>query len=223
MKWFSYFPFRTCIYTTISVKKLCLTTQKTGLILGDFLPFYPPPPPNIPENQTFEEMKKSMKILSFYTYHKWQSHDVLRYGTWRAEFIAILDCFLLFYPPPLTTQKIQNSEKRKKNTWRYDHFTHVDHKWQSYDVWFLRFLRNRVWQTEHFVIFVVFFFFYPPPPPPNNSEKKETWTYYHMCTINNNHMMYGSWEMECDRQFWIILDHFFALLTWRSKILKKWS
>ena len=129
--------------------------------------------------------------------------------------------FALLPPPRLTTQKIQNSEKRKKNTWRYDHFTHVDHKWQSYDVWFLRFLRNRVWQTEHFVILELFLSFYPPHP--NNSEKKETWRYYHMCTINNNHMMYGSWEMECDRQFWIILDHFFALLIWRSKILKKWS
>ena len=35
----------------------------------------------------------------------------------------------------------------------------------------------------------------------------------HMCTINDNHMMYGSWDMECNRQnflsFWTI---FFALL-----------
>ena len=35
-----------------------------------------------------------------------------------------------------------------KNTWRY-HFTQVYHKWQSYDVWFLRY---EVWQTEFFVI-----------------------------------------------------------------------
>ena len=30
----------------------------------------------------------------------------------------------------------------------------------------------------------------------------------HICTINDNHMMYGSWNMECDRQFFVILDHF---------------
>ena len=28
----------------------------------------------------------------------------------------------------------------------------------------------------------------------------------HMCTINDNHMMYGSWNMERDRQFFVILD-----------------
>ena len=31
----------------------------------------------------------------------------------------------------------------------------------------------------------------------------------HMCTINENHM-YGSWDIECNRQnFFVILDHFF--------------
>ena len=88
-----------------------------------FFAFLPPPPPNIPENQTFEEMKKSMKILSFYTYHKWQSHDVLRYGTWRAEFIAILDCFLLFYPPPppnnSENSKFWKKEKKHMEIWSF--------------------------------------------------------------------------------------------------------
>ena len=31
----------------------------------------------------------------------------------------------------------------------------------------------------------------------------------HMCTINYNHMMYGSWDKERDRQnFFVILDYF---------------
>ena len=31
----------------------------------------------------------------------------------------------------------------------------------------------------------------------------------HMCTINDNHMMYGSSDIECDRQnFFVILDHY---------------
>ena len=31
----------------------------------------------------------------------------------------------------------------------------------------------------------------------------------HLCTSNDSHMMYGSWDMECDRQnFFLILDHF---------------
>ena len=28
----------------------------------------------------------------------------------------------------------------------------------------------------------------------------------HMCTINNIHMMYGYWDMECDREVFVILD-----------------
>ena len=47
-------------------------------------------------------------------YHKWQSHDVwfLRYGVQQTEFVFILDCFLLFYPP--NNPKNQNFEKWKK-------------------------------------------------------------------------------------------------------------
>ena len=30
----------------------------------------------------------------------------------------------------------------------------------------------------------------------------------HWCNINDNHMMYGSLDTECDRQNFIILDHF---------------
>ena len=45
----------------------------------------------------------------------------------------------------------------------------------------------------------------------------------HMCTINEIHMMYGSWDMECDRQN-VIWVHFLALLpqlaTCKINILK---
>ena len=47
----------------------------------------------------------------------------------------------------------------------------------------------------------------------------------HMCTLNDNHMMYGSWNMECDRQnflsFWTIFCPFTPLTAWKIKILKK--
>ena len=46
----------------------------------------------------------------------------------------------------------------KKNIWRYLHFTQVYHKWQSYDVWFLR---HEAWQTELFVILGNLLPFYP--------------------------------------------------------------
>ena len=30
----------------------------------------------------------------------------------------------------------------------------------------------------------------------------------HMCTKNHNHMMYASWDMEYNRQFFVILGQF---------------
>ena len=50
----------------------------------------------------------------------------------------------------------------------------------------------------------------------------------HMCTINDNHMIYGSWAMEHDRQiflsFWITFCPFTPpLKTRKINILKKWK
>ena len=52
--------------------------------------------------------------------------------------------------------------------------------------------------------------------------------FLHMCTINNNHMMYGPWDMEHDRQNFLSLWTAFCLLhpcpppnTQKIKILKK--
>ena len=51
-------------------------------------------------------------------------------------------------------------------------------------------------------------------------------TLLHMCTINKDHMMYGSSDMECDR----IFSHFgpstallTSLITQKIKVLKKWK
>ena len=47
-----------------------------------------------------------------------------------------------------------------------------------------------------------------------------------MCTINDNHMMYGSWDLECNRQNFLSFWTVFALLPSnnpKSKILKKWK
>ena len=70
-------------------------------------------------------------------HHRWQSYDVLflRYAVRQTNF-----CYfrLLFSLLPPTNCGNQNFEKMKKNAWRY-HFTHVNHKWKSYDPWFLRY------------------------------------------------------------------------------------
>ena len=75
----------------------------------------------------------------------------------------------------------------------------------------------------------------PPHPPPNdpknqNLEQKckkylEILSFYtYTCTINEDHMTYGSWNIRCDRQkfssFWAIFCPFSPLTTWKTKILR---
>ena len=52
-------------------------------------------------------------------------------------------------------------------------------------------------------------------------------TILHMCTINDNYMVYGSWDMEHNEQnflsFWTIFSTFTPLKTQKIKILKKWK
>ena len=49
----------------------------------------------------------------------------------------------------------------------------------------------------------------------------------HMCNINDNHMMYDSWDMEHDEQnfmlFWTFFCPFTSLKARKIKILKTWK
>ena len=94
----------------------------------------------------------------------------------------------------------------------------IYHKWQSYDVWFLR---HGMQQAEFLVILGHFLPFYPS----NNLKIKilKKWKktpgdtiILYMCPINDNHMMYGFWDMEHNRDnflsFWTIFCTF-TLLT----------
>ena len=85
------------------------------------------------------------------------------------------------------------------------------HKSRSYDVWFLRYKVQRI---EFFVIFLPF----DPPnkPKKQNFEKIKKGSgdiiILHLCTTHDNHMMYGSWDIEHDRQnFFVILGYFLPL------------
>ena len=73
------------------------------------------------------------------------------------------------------------------------------HKWQSHDVWFLRY---EAWQTEFFVIFDCFLLFYPPNNPKNQFWKTEKkagdMIILHKCTNNYVHMLYCSLDMACN-------------------------
>ena len=108
-------------------------------------------------------------------------------------------------------------------------FTLVYHKWQSCDIWFLRYQEQ---QTEFLVILGHFWHFYLINSLKNQNFEKtkkasENIIILHLCTANDNHVINISWDMEHDRQkFFIILGHFclFPLLrTQKIKVLKNWK
>ena len=101
----------------------------------------------------------------------------------------------------------------------------MDHKWKSYDVWFLRY---EAWQTEFFITLNHFLPFCPPKNPKKQNflkmKRPENIIILYMCTINDNHIMYGFWDMKHDRQnflsLWTIFCPFTPVETWKIKILK---
>ena len=96
------------------------------------------------------------------------------------------------------------------------------------------FICQSLWQAEFFVILDYFLPFYPHNNPENQNfenmkKKKNALIYYHflMCAINENHMTYGSWDMEHNSQnFFVVLDHllpFYPLNNPENQNYKKWK
>ena len=100
------------------------------------------------------------------------------------------------------------------------------HKWQSYDVWFLRY-RAR----QNFLSFWTIFC----PLTTQKIKILKNWKktpgdiiILHKCTKNHDHMLYCSWDMVHDRcncyfSFWAIFCPFTPLTTQKIKISKKWK
>ena len=89
-----------------------------------------------------------------------------------------------------------------------------------------------IWHVTNVIIFFIlsyFLSFYTSESPKNLKKLKKTPgdIILHMCTINENNMIYGFWDMECDRQgffsFWTIFYSFTLLTTRKIKFLKKWK
>ena len=86
-------------------------------------------------------------------------------------------------------------------------------------------------------IFCHFGIFFVLLPPPNNSKNQNfekmkitpgDIIILHMCTINDNHMMFGSLYLDVrDGQkflsFWTIFCPFTPVKTWKIKIFEKWK
>ena len=82
----------------------------------------------------------------------------MMYGSWNIDcnkqnFLSFWTVFYLFNP--ITTWKIK-FWKNEKTAWRYYHFIHVYHKWQSNDVWFLRYEARQTIFLSFWTIFCPF-------------------------------------------------------------------
>ena len=116
-------------------------------------------------------------------------------------------CFGLFFALSLTTQKT----KFLKWTQRRYHFTYVSHKWQSYDVWFLKYGARRK--------LLSFWALLCPFTPPTIWKKnkilkngKNTWIYHHCTLVYHKWRSYDAWFLKhgaWQTHFFVILDHFF--------------
>ena len=97
-------------------------------------------------------------------------------------------------------------------------------KSQSYDVWFLRYGLRK---TDFLSYWAIFALLSPNDPKYQNFEKncREILSFYtYMCTINEDHMIYGFEMQDATDIFFVILGHFlpfYPLSTWTIEILKK--
>ena len=142
-------------------------------------------------------------------------------------------------PPPHThttkSPKNQNLKKRKNEKLLEILSVYSVLQMMVLEAWFLRY---GLWQTKVFVILGHSLPFYSTNNLKNQYFEKVKKTLrdtiiLHLCTTNDNHVMYGSWHMECNEynfmSFWAIFCPFTipfplpSLTTRKIKILKKWE
>ena len=121
------------------------------------------------------------------------------------EIWSVMDRIICHFGPffpllPLWQPKKSKFWKSEKEVWRYYHFTHVYHKWQSKS----KFWKSKFWKTEKVPGNVIIL---------------------HMFTINDNQIMHGSLDIECNRQillsFWTSFCPITPLTIQNIKISKK--
>ena len=106
-------------------------------------------------------------------------------------------------------------------------FTHMHHKLRSYDVWFMRY---KVQKTKFFVIMGHFLPFDLRSNQENENFEKikkppGDIIILHLCTTNDDHIMYGSWDIKRDKHnflsFWAIFLAFYPHNNQKIKFQKK--
>ena len=123
------------------------------------------------------------------------------YSSWDIECerlkLVIMGRFLPFYPT-LKTRKSQ-FWKNEKSCWRYHHFTHMyqNHNHMRYGSWDTESDRQKL---SFWSIFCHFTYNNPKYQKFEKMKKASGDVInLHLCTKNHNHVMYASWDMECNK------------------------
>ena len=194
--------------------------------IGNFGSFFVLLPPwKLTKSKFWKKRKKQhLDMSSFYKCVP-KKYDHMIYVSWDME--CNKKCFLsfwvIFFPfTQLKTQKIKILKIWKKKAWRYYPFTHMHHKWRLYDVWFLRYKTQ--W-TDFFLSLDHCLLFYPLMTCKIKILKKKMKKAsgdiinFHLCTLNDNHITYWSWDIEHDIQNFLfdILGHFLPFYPTKPK------
>ena len=178
---------------------------------GHFLPCYPLPPNN-PENQNFEKMKKTSGDVIILNLHN-KKHDYMIYAYSDMECDRHNCHFRPFFPllPHYWPRKLKFGKNVKKN-WIYYPFTHVHHKSRSYDVWFLRYKMQRTKFLSFWTIFC------PLTLPTTQKikvlkDKKRAWRYYHFTLVYHIWRSYDVWFLTYQVQQTYFFYHFWLFIV----------
>ena len=147
----------------------------------------------------------------------------LRYQAQQTEFFVILGYFLPFYPPDkLENQNLEKMKKTPGGVIIILNMSTINENHMMYDSWDM--------DRQNFFSFWTISCPFKFPPPPNNPENQnfekmkktpEDIIILHKCTINDYHMIYGSWDMKCTRRNVFSYSNKFKLInfgsaTWRN-------
>ena len=184
-----------------------------GPFFALLLPPVPPAPqlPNDLQNQNFEKnLKKCLDILSFCTI----SEDHRIYGSWGAT-----DRNFRHFGPFFSFQPLENLKNQNFNMKKTPGDIIISHIRTTID----NHMMNGSWDMGHNRhIFLSFWTIFCPFSPLWTQKIKilKKWKKHlkilaiilQMPTINDSHIMYGSWDEECNEQNFCHFGLFFALL-----------
>ena len=196
------------------------------VILGHFLP------PIDSENQNFEKNEKipgDIILLYIHVYHKSRSYDVwfLKYQVRQTKMFYHFEPFFAVLVPWQTGKsKFQNWKKHLDTDIIILHNWTINDNHMMYDFWDVEHDR------QNFLSFWTVFC--PLDYGPNGPRKSKFWKnekkvpediiILQMCTINDSHMMYGFWDIECSGQnFLSFLTVFCPFNPLKPQKIKIWK